>query len=148
MEAVVATDYYSNRARGHTPRINETIPLNVWGGLISLVNRFLANGGFGIDFPTECPDGRGPIGTDSRAFKLSLEAEVPQISFPVQNDELPDTLAILDFVEFCHSHVAWPEEGSHHGFFDHYHLSFDRSRGRAEFRESVERIFARNGIIY
>jgi hypothetical protein len=70
------------------------------------MTRYLSNGGFGIDFPSDCPDGRGPTGTNERAFKLALEAEVPGISFPLRDDELPDTLVVLDFVEFCYSHIA------------------------------------------
>ena len=108
----------------------------------------VSNGGFGIDFPSDCPDGRGPTGTNERAFQLALEAEVSGVSFPFRSDELPETLVVLDVVQFCYSHIAIPEQGSYHGFFDHYHLSFDRAQGRSEFRDNMERIFARNGIIY
>ncbi len=61
---------------------------------------------------------------------------------------MPDTLAILDLIEFSWRTIGKPIKGNYHGFFDHHHLSFDIDAGRDEFREAVNRIFRRNGLAY
>ena len=38
--------------------------------------------------------------------------------------------------------------GGYHQCFQHYHLTFDIETGRNEFREAVNRIFRRNGLVY
>lgn len=63
-------------------------------------------------------------------------------------EEPPHTLAILDLLELCHRTVVKPINNSFHPFFQHYHLTFDPAEGKSEFREKIERIFARNGIAY
>ena len=60
----------------------------------------------------------------------------------------PDTLVVLDFIQFCYAHVAKPVLGGYHSFFQHHHLSFDVDAGKTDFREKVNRIFSRNGIAY
>lgn len=41
-----------------------------------------------------------------------------------------------------------PKQGGYHRFFQHYHLEFDGSAGRAEFRKNINRIFRRNGVAF
>ncbi len=55
---------------------------------------------------------------------------------------------ILDFVEFVYASVAKPIPGKHHDYFNHYHLTFDQLSGQEEFRATVNRIFARNGVAF
>lgn len=57
-------------------------------------------------------------------------------------------MSVLDFLEFSHEYVALPIKGSWHPFFEHYHLSFDREAGRTQFRERINRILARNNLVY
>lgn len=142
------TDYFSDRERGPRPRTNLKVETPAWGGLVALVDSYVSNGGFGIDFPEACPEGRGPTGTDTHAFGLALRAEIPDIDWPLQADTVPDTLSALDLLEFCHRHVAEPIEGSYHSYYGHSHLSFDRSKGQADFRERVNRILSRNGVAF
>lgn len=154
-------EYYSDQIKGVQPREVETIPPNVWGGIVSIVNGLIASGAFGKYFPEECPDGQGVYATNQEAFKLSLCAEVPDIEYPFVTEKAvdedyfsdkkpfsPHYLSVLDFIQFCHEHVAKPIEGSYHGFFNHYHLSFDCNEGKADFRNRVNRIFLRNRISY
>jgi hypothetical protein len=54
----------------------------------------------------------------------------------------------LDLLEFCYRNVAKPESDGYHGFFRHNHLTFHVETGRSEFREAVNRVFARNGIAF
>ncbi|MHB1592259.1 MAG: hypothetical protein ACYCTW_12120 [Sulfuricella sp.] len=60
----------------------------------------------------------------------------------------PDTLLILDFIEFVHAAAAKPILGKYHDFFSHHHLTFDQEAGQEEFRATVNRIFARNGVAF
>jgi len=141
-------NYISDRERGSAPRLGEEISESAWGGIVALIHNYISNGGFGIDFPVTCPDGSGPFGTDENAFGLAVQGEIPGIVYPLRSHEHPGTYPALDLLEFCYEHVAVPIPGSHHPFFDHQHLNFDRDRGREEFRQKTERILARNGLIY
>lgn len=60
----------------------------------------------------------------------------------------PDTLLILDFVEFVYASVAKPVPGKHHDFFNHHHFTFDQPAGQKGFRATVNRIFSRNGVAF
>lgn len=67
-------------------------------------------------------------------------------AFPKRVLMEPD--AILDLLEFCARSVAKPIQVNFHQFFSHWHLSFDRGEGLADFVSSVNRFFARNGIAF
>ncbi|MNX99241.1 hypothetical protein D3C86_1316760 [compost metagenome] len=60
----------------------------------------------------------------------------------------PDTLLVLDFIEFVHASVAKPISGKYHDYFSHHHLTFDQEAGQEDFRMTVNRIFARNGVAF
>src|ERR1051326_2694553 len=140
--------YFSDRQRGARPRTNETIDAAVWGGIYAVISALLSNGSFGYKFPETCPDGYGVIGHDSRALELMLKAQHPDMPYPLPFAETPDTLAILDFLEFVAASIGKPVEGSFHSFFRHHHLSFNREAGLREFIEAINTIFARNGVAY
>ena len=55
---------------------------------------------------------------------------------------------IFDMLEFLHEKVGRPIQGSHHGYFQHYHLSFDQEAGQLDFADAVNQVFARNGIAF
>lgn len=154
-------EYFSERETGSMPRTANMVSPQVWGGIVATVNSLVSSGGFGEKFPEVCPDGSCVTGTDQEAFGLALQAEVPNIRWPLQTNHrdegglsyetrpfAPDTMAALDFVQFCYAHVSKPIQGSFHSFFKHHHLSFDRETGREEFRRTVNRIFARNGLAF
>ena len=130
--------YFSDRQRGPRPRTNETIEPSVWGGIYAIVSALLSNGSFGHSFPENCPDGYGVIGHDSRALELMLKAQHPDMPYPLPLNETPDTLAILDFLEFVAASIGKPVEGSFHSFFRHHHLSFDREAGLREFVDAID----------
>jgi hypothetical protein len=140
--------YFSDRQRGPRPRTNEIIEPSVWGGIYAIVSALLSNGSFGCSFPENCPDGYGVIGHDSRALELMLKAQHPDMPYSLPLDDTPDTLAILDFLEFVAASIGKPVEGAFHSFFRHHHLSFDREAGLREFIDAINSIFARNGVAY
>ncbi len=143
-------NYFSDREMGQGPRITEEISQQVWGGIVSNVQSRVSTGAFGIDFPEQCPDPERPgcIATDSNTIGLALQAEIQDVFWPLDVQERPPLLGVLDLLEFCYSHVAEPIQRSFHKFYDHYHLTFDREAGQLSFRDDVNRIFARNGIAF
>jgi hypothetical protein len=142
-------DYFTDREFGPVPRASEDIDERLWGGLHSLIEVRLDDGSFGQRFPLACDDpGKLPCGCDRNAFGRSLEAEVPRASWPLYAHQLPPTPVILDILEFCARAVGAPVRGSWHGFFNHYHLSWDRASGLAEWVADTNRLLARNGVAF
>lgn len=140
--------YFSDREVGPRPRIREDIPANVWGGIVTIIQKRIVDSSFGHEFPEECPDREGICGCDGEAFSLRLGAEIPDINWPLKLAEIPSKFVVLDLLEFCYKIVATPKPNQYHSFFRHYHYSFDILEGRNSFREEINNIFARNGIVF
>lgn len=140
--------YFSDRESGPRPRVSEEIPQSAWGGICAAVEARIRDGSFGYRYPSICSDSGAPYGCDARPFSLALMAEVPAIVWPLNPQEVPPALAVLDLLEFCFRAVGQPIGRTRHGYFDHYHLTYDVEVGRANFREEMNRILARNGIAY
>lgn len=153
-------NYFSDRQNGSKARSSDEITPEVWGGIVAIVQAASKSGGFGLKFPENCPDGQGPVGTDESLLSQRLRAEIPELEWPLQtilggggyfDDKkpfAPDTLIVLDLIEFCYRSIAKPIQGSFHSFFKHHHLTFDDQAGKDEFRESINLIFSRNGLVY
>ena len=142
------TRYWTDREYGARPRTEDVIDERVWAGLQSLISTAVDDGSFGYRFPEECDDGGAVFGCNWQAFGRVLRAEVPNIEWPVPDQDLPPTDVILDLLEFCANAVGEPIRGTYHSFFKHYHLSWNREAGLARFLSDVNRILARNGIAY
>ena len=143
--------YYSDRVLGERPRTNEEIGESVWEGLKALISIRIEDGSFGVDYPDSCPDGSGPFGTNRHTFEVVMRAEIPSLPenlFNYKLDGPPETVEILDVLEFCWRHVGEPVTGSYHSFFQHFHLSFNRDSGQNKYSEEVNRILSRNGLAY
>jgi hypothetical protein len=147
-EEQMPISYFSEREEGPKPRVNERITEPAWGGIVAAIITRIEDNSFGYRFPLQCPDGRGVSGCNGQLFALAIKSEVPDILWPLNHDEVPCTLAILDFLEFCHRVVAKAIEGDYHSFFGHSHLSFEPEAGQLIFRQDINRIFARNGLVY
>ena len=143
--------YFSDNDVGEIPRTQEEIDEVAWGGLRALIQTKINDGSFGMDYPTVCPDGSGPTGTDRNLFEAALRAEVrglPELLWRDSSSGPPSTLTILDLLIFCWWHIGDPTQEDFHDFFNHYHLSHDFRVGRHGFCEDANRIFARNGIAF
>ena len=147
--------YFSDRELGERPRDEEEIGERPWGGLRVLMEGKVNDGSFGIDYPENCPDGRGPTGTNRSDFGVAMCAEIPNL--PEENPwrssrygwyEVPKTIDVLDMIEFCWHHVGEPSKGAYHEFFKHHELTFNREIGQQKFSEEVNRIFSRNSLAY
>jgi hypothetical protein len=155
------SDYFSDRENGPRARTEQTISPQVWAGLVALVQGLINSGAFGLRFPERCPDGQAICGCDTGSLEAAVLAEMPGLAWPLETTHqvekeyfaqrepfAPDTLLVLDFVEFVHKAAAQAVPGKYHDYFSHHHLSFDQQAGQDEFRASVNRIFARNGVAY
>ena len=154
-------DYFSDRENGPRARTEQVISPVVWAGLVATVQALINSGAFGLRFPERCPDGQAVCGCDTDALAASVIAEMPGLAWPLETTCLvdegflsqrepfaPDTLLIMDFIEFIYASVAKPIPGKHHDFFSHHHLTFDQQSGQEEFRATVNRIFSRNGVAF
>ena len=154
-------DYFSDRENGPRARTEQVISPVVWAGLVATVQALINSGAFGLRFPERCPDGQAVCGCDTDALAASVIAEMPGLAWPLETMCLveegflsqrepfaPNTLLILDFIEFIYASVAKPIPGKHHDFFSHHHLTFDQQSGQEEFRATVNRIFSRNGVAF
>ena len=155
------SDYFSDRENGPRARTEQFISPVVWAGVVATVQALINSGAFGLHFPERCPDGPAICGCDQDAIAASVVAEMPGLTWPLETSRLvddsflkqrepfaPDTLLILDFVEFVYASVAKPIPGKHHDFFNHHHFTFDQPPGQEEFRATVNRIFSRNGVAF
>lgn len=153
--------FYSDRTRGHQPRIMEEITQSVWRGLVSLVERRVDDGSMAREFPDRtCPDGSSiPIGTDEDAFYMTLSALVPDLPCPdnpygrphLDPTEVPSSEAVLDLVDFVGQRIAEPSNRTFHSYYGHDHIWFNGDSpdaGKTRFRDDVELLFARNGIAF
>lgn len=108
----------------------------------------MADNSLGYGFPEQCPDDRGPYKCDEHALNLRLVAENPKLDFPLSPDNVPPTPFVLDLLEFCAKYVGFPIEGSHHSYFDHYHLTWDRPKGLEVFVNEVNLMLQRNNVAF
>lgn len=140
--------YFSDRETGPRPRTSEQISEPAWGGIVASIRSRLEDGSFGFRFPSTCPEGDVVCGSAGNDFILALRADIPEISWPLRPETIPPTSAILDLTEFCFQSTGKPVQGAYHSFHRHYHLTFDQQEGQHDFRETINRIFARNGIAF
>lgn len=154
-------DYFSDRENGPRARTVQVISPTVWAGLVALVQGLINSGAFGLRFPERCPDGPAICGCDSGSLAAAVVAEMPGLAWPLETTHgvedgcfsqrepfAPETLLVLDFIEFVHDSVAKAIPGKYHEFFSHHHLSFDQQAGQDEFRATINRIFVRNGVAF
>ncbi len=154
-------EYFSDQEQGHKERSEEVIYSAAWGGIVSYVKSLVDSGAFGEQFPSLCSDGARTVGTNEDSLSLAIKAEIPELEWPLKTNQYkqtefisetipycPETLTILDLIQFCYLHTAKPNKQKYHQYFSHYHLSFDIELGKQEFREKINKIFSRNGLAY
>src|SRR5580698_1062035 len=138
--------YFTDRNLGALPRVSTELNEDVRRGIVGLLRTRTQDGSFGLEYPEQCSDGRGPTGTNTNTLGDALVGY--RLFNFLEGGELPSTHDTLDLIEFAYDKIAQPRRDSYHGFFDHYHLVFSQDEGRAKFREEINRIFERNGIAF
>jgi hypothetical protein len=141
--------YFSDRELGSKPRQSENIPSNAWGGICTEIKARINDGSFGMAYPEICPDSSAVIyGCNSADLGMAIKAEIPDIEWPLNPDELPPTLAVLDMIEFLCGIVSKPSAYQYHSYWNHDHLNFDQEAGKQDFLNKINLIFSRNGIAF
>jgi hypothetical protein len=141
-------DFFSDREQGRGEPTELAISDRAWGGLWAAIQTRLADGSFGFRYPEKCPDGNAVAGCDDKAFFAALNGQVPDLGSSFGPGHSPATLAVLDALEFCHAAVAEPQQLDFHGYFKHHHLRFEQLPGQKAFRDEVNLVLARNGLMY
>ncbi|MDL2335090.1 MAG: hypothetical protein QFC55_03560 [Chloroflexota bacterium] len=141
--------YFSERESGPRAPLAEEVDSTIWGGVLVLLDRRIADYSFARAFPWNCDDpGRGTIATDANAFWQSLRANVPSLPGNVRAAELPEATTVMDVLEFAARHIAAASQADFHGYFGHHHLEFDRDEGLAALIADVNTLFRRNGLAF
>lgn len=141
--------FFSERDIGSRPRVKDQIDEVVWGGIVSLILRRVADGSFAMDFPTPCEDaGRGVTATSEEQFWPALRASVPDVPWPIRTRDVPAAPTAMDVLEFAARHIASASEGGFHGGLRHAHLDFDRKVGLVDLRRDANEIFRRSGLAF
>jgi len=141
--------YFSERELGLPPRNKDKIDKFFWGGFIAFVQVKINDGSLAERFPLNCPDEPIIIGSDDASIKLAFQAEFPSIKWPLNLSNLPDTLSVLDMVEFFYRDISKPVKKEYHPFFKHNHLLlFDQKSGEQQYLRGVNRLFKRNRLAF
>lgn len=136
--------YFSERQKGEPPREQETLNQAFWGGFVAIIRARLADGSLAEDFPINCFEAPYPTECDIQAVGLAFCAENPSIPWPLDPNQLPETLDALDALEFFARYMSKPDARSHHSYGRHDHIhSFDRAAGRSEYFAAINRLFRR-----
>jgi hypothetical protein len=106
--------YFSDREKGPAPRTVEEITPEAWGGIWALISTRLSDSSFGYSFPEQCPDGQGISGHDSTLLEATAAGH--GIVWPIAKDNVPDTLDVMDLLEFVESHLAKPIPLDYHSY--------------------------------
>ena len=143
--------YFSEREEGEIPRENEEIDDNAWGGIQAHIQARIDDSSFGVKYPITCNDGGGTIGINEVAFERAMKAHIPNFQkqeYHPWKEKPQRTLDILDMIEFCWRYIAKPIRKEYHEYYNHQHLDFDIEAGQDEFRDDINQIFRRNGLVY
>lgn len=145
----MADSYFSEREHGMPPQNIEKIDKGFWDGLVALIQSRINDGSFAERFPLNCFDAPIPIGSDEANIKSAFQSEFTSMQWPLHLNELPDTLSVLDAIEFFYKYISKPTQKEHHPFLKHHHiLSFNQENGRQEYFEAINRLFRRNNLAY
>lgn len=153
-------NYFTDRENGPVARTEQSINPRVWAGLAAVITSLETSAAFGYRFPKNCPDGQVVCGVDEEALAANVQAEMPGLAWPLETSRVteqayfppaeyaPPTLLILDLLEYVHARIAKPIAREYHKYYSHTHIVFDVEAGQLEFRDDVNRVFARNGVAY
>ena len=152
--------YYTERHGMRTPiERTEIITYEMYSLLFDCCERYFDN--IAWKYPEECPDGNGCCGIDITKLSNNLKYEIPAlfqnesgvIDKPRKNpygiDDRYDQYGLLDFIEFMFATVRDISYHFWHGYYCHYDLYFENTRGVAsQFKNNINRIFGKTGLLY
>jgi hypothetical protein len=141
--------YFSERVAGSRPCEEDGISGVFWRGLVAFVEARMRDGWFAERYPSHCFEAPLPVETDAGALGAALAAHNPSVHWPLDVDHTPDTLDILDAIEFFARIVSMPTARSYHDYGRHHHITaFSRQLGLTEFRREINTMLRRCGHPY
>ena len=141
--------YFSERLVGNVPREDQEISVAFWGGFTSFVNSRSRDSWFAERYPVHCFEAPLPIETDDNAIGAAFVAHNPRVPWPFDVHTTPDTLDVLDSIEFFGRIVSIPTQRAYHDYGRHHHIiSFDRTRGFKEYHAEINTMLRRCGHPY
>ena len=109
---------YSDRTEGPKPRDIEVLPKETKQALLGLVQRKIIGNWFAKNFPIECEDGNGIVGTDRSGLQDDLNAIIPNLTYPLASKADSRLPELVDHAEIADADAAkTPEAG---GTFEFY----------------------------
>lgn len=140
---------------------------DAWRGIVAAIEKQIRKDALSKAFPMLCPDGNGICGMDENLFRDNIRAIIPDQTYPWNDIEVNNPFeadqekiklqnikkqyAAIDTIEFVYNHLndAIKDTKYYHSFFNHFELQFaDTSIAKEEFRNDINLIFNRNGIIF
>lgn len=149
-------EYFSDKELGLKELNSEEISINAWNGIVSIYKQFISNNALSGNFAEQCQDNQGICGCDVYLLENAAKAVIPDLEIPIreiskyQEEVLPDKYTVLDFLEFLYKNIKDPHKNSYHHHFNHSHYSFPDNglQKKSEFRNAINQIFSRNGIVF
>lgn len=140
------SDFYSDRLNGPIPRTHDYLPEATSEGLFALFKQKVRAHWFAQDFPEQCEDGHGVVGTNAPALWANVRAVIPGLipsRFGIEGQQADEVL--FDLLEYAAQRVAKPVPGEWHPYMKHHELNFNSKAGRKKFRAEVNQILERGG---
>lgn len=140
--------YFSERELAQKPRTRETLTPNAWKGIVLTINTRIVDGSFGHRFPRECSGCGGVYATDPELMEQAVRRKLPFLSWPLDVDIKPSLYDALDLVQFAYQNTSLTEGAGECINYNRRHLTFDDGKGKREFRDVINRIFARESLTF
>lgn len=142
-------NYFSERELGLPPRNIEKTDKIFWIGIVALISSRMSDASLAERFPLNCSDEPISIGSDESVIGSAFLSEFPSMQWPLHLNDMPDTLSVMDTIEFFYRYISKPIRKKYHSFFNHHHiLSFDQAAGQREYLTDINRLFRRNSLAY
>ena len=140
--------YFSEREGPLPPRDRDEISEEFWGGFVGLITARLSDGSFAESFPSPCYDTPLPMDCGRLALGGLFKGENPELSWPLDESQTPQTHQALDAVQFFFRHVSCVTQRSAHtsrslGYQHDHFTRFDRAAGRTDYLRSINMLFRR-----
>lgn len=141
--------YYSERNGAEAEHESQDISDAFWAGFVSFVESRARDGWYAERYPLHCFEAPLPVETDAEAISQAFKAHNPGVRWPLESQNVPATLGVLDVVEFFGRIVSMPTQRVYHDYGQHNHLtSFDRAQGFEAYRAEVNTMLRRCGHPY
>src|SRR6478609_6126180 len=143
--------YFGEREAGEPPRVVEELTPDSWRAIVAEIIRRTQDGFLAQAFPLRaCPDHMQFItGCDIEIFYNRMRGDHPRIPTPLTGDEAPETVPMLELVEWVFQHISEPINPGFHPYHGDYHYGFfQRESGQVIFATNINTIFRRHWLAF